>query len=157
MMKEIKGFSHYKITDDGRVWSNYSNRFLTPSINNKGYLNVDLCENGQRTHKAIHRLVAETYLPNPKNLPMVNHKDENKTNNCVDNLEWCDAKYNRNYGENQRLTAYKRGKPVLCIETQQTCYSVREAARQTHIDASRINKVCLGKALTAGNFHWQYI
>ena len=157
MLKEISGFSHYKITENGEVWSDYSNKFLKPTLNNRGYLSVDLCEKGQRVHKTVHRLVAEAFIPNPNNLPMVHHKDENKTNNQVDNLEWCDAKYNRNYGENQRQTAIKRGKPVKCLETSQIYYGLREAGRQTGIDASRIGLVCQGKAKTAGGFHWQYV
>lgn len=157
MMKEIKGFPHYKITDDGRIWSNYSNKFLKPYLGNRGYLVVDLYEEGQCVHKTVHRLVAENFISNPDNLPIVNHKDENKTNNHVDNLEWCNDKYNINYGQGIKLRSIARGKPVMCIETQQSYYGLREASRQTGIDASGIGKVCQGKAKTAGGLHWQYI
>ena len=153
-MKEINGFPGYFITEEGQVWSNYSNKFLHPTSNSRGYLTVTLTGHKTRT---IHRLVAEAFIPNPNNLPYVNHKDENKTNNSVTNLEWCTAQYNRNYGQAPKKYAIKRGFPVLCIETQQIYYSIREAGRQTGIDFSSIYKVCCGKQNTAGNYHWQYV
>ena len=86
-MKDIKDYEGlYAITEDGRIWSYRSNRFLKPYVR-KGYLRVKLYINGVEKDFSIHRLVAFAYLPNPDNLPEVNHKDENKQNNCVDNLE----------------------------------------------------------------------
>lgn len=73
-------------------------RILKPSKYSEGYLFVTFTKNDERKIKKIHRLVAEAFIPNPNGLPQVNHKDENKANNCVDNLEWCDNKYNSNYG-----------------------------------------------------------
>lgn len=71
---------------------------LVPAPNGKHYLGVTLYKNGRGRTKTIHRLVAETFIPNPLGLTQVNHKDENKTNNTVGNLEWCTCKYNINYG-----------------------------------------------------------
>lgn len=71
---------------------------LTPSLEQNGYLTVRLCYQQKVKAFSIHKLVAQAFIPNPNNLPQVNHKDEDKTNNCVDNLEWCTAKYNCNYG-----------------------------------------------------------
>lgn len=94
-MKDIPGFEgRYAITSCGKVWSYKSNRFLKPYSIGNDYLAVKLDGKNYR----VHRLVAAAYLPNPKNLPQVNHKDENKHNNALPNLEWCDAKYNNNYG-----------------------------------------------------------
>lgn len=70
-------------------------------VGSNGYLHVLLCKNGKYITHNVHRLVAETFIPNPDNLPEINHKDENKENNCVDNLEWCTRKYNMNYGTTQ--------------------------------------------------------
>ena len=68
-------------------------------MDSKGYLQVELRDDyGKRKIKKVHRLVAETFIPNPDNLPEVNHKDENKQNPSVSNLEWCTSKYNSNYG-----------------------------------------------------------
>ena len=73
-------------------------RILKLNDNGRGYLDVQLCSNGKVKHHLVHRLVAEAFIPNPYNLPQVNHRDENPSNDNVDNLEWCDAKYNINYG-----------------------------------------------------------
>lgn len=98
-MRDIPGFEgRYAITSCGKVWSYRTKRFLKPYDDTHGYLKVDLRKGDKRCQCKVHRLVAITYLPNPDNLPQVNHKDENKQNNCLNNLEWCDAKYNNNYG-----------------------------------------------------------
>ena len=109
-MKDIKGYEGlYAITSCGKVWSYRRKKFLKPVANRVGYFYVNLCINGNHTSYAIHRLVAEAYIPNPENLPEINHKDENKENNCLQNLEWCNRKYNINYGtRNDKLK-----KPIL--------------------------------------------
>ena len=95
---DIKGFEGYQITDDGRVWSKITKKWLKDRKSGSGYYNVALRKNGATYEKEVHRLVAEAFINNPNWLPIVNHKDENKTNNNVENLEWCSAKYNFNYG-----------------------------------------------------------
>ena len=78
-------------------------RLLKQSFAGCGYCSVMLSKNGKVRRFNVHRLVAEAFIPNPSNLPEINHKDENKTNNCVDNLEWCTSKYNANYGNRNSL------------------------------------------------------
>ena len=113
-MKDIPGYEgHYAITSCGRVWSYKRNRFLKPSTDKYGYLHVVLYKNGKGKHKFIHQLVAEAYIPNPNNLPQVNHKDEVRTHNWINNLEWCDVTYNNNYGTRNAKIAKK----VICLET----------------------------------------
>ena len=105
-MQEITGFPGYFVTEDGRVFSYWNRRGtldygrnareLKQRAVNGNYLQV--CLYGEkRKLKLVHRLVAETYLPNPDNLPQVNHKDEVKDNNHINNLEWCDNQYNCEY------------------------------------------------------------
>ena len=107
----IPGFPHYYITPTGDVY-NKDGKKLSPYQNAKGYRKVDLMTDGQRSKQLVHRLVARAYIPNPLGLPMINHKDENPSNNCVDNLEWCDAKYNANYGSHlQRISEARKGIP----------------------------------------------
>lgn len=109
--KQIKEFEGlYEVSNLGNVRSvdrfvNHSKggkslkkgKILKPSIGN-GYLAVILSKNNILVRKNIHRLVAEAFIPNPYNLKQINHKDENKLNNIFTNLEWCDCKYNINYG-----------------------------------------------------------
>lgn len=94
-MKRIKGYEDYLVTVFGNIYSFKSSKWLKPQINKFGYLHVGLYKNGNINPKAVHRLVAETFIPNPDNKPCVNHKDGIKTNNCVNNLEW--ATYSENH------------------------------------------------------------
>lgn len=99
-MKTIQGYENYSVTEDGQVWSNITNRFLKPQNHVKGYKRVRLSCNTVWKNHFVHRLVAEAYLPNLENKQQVNHKDMNKHNNNVHNLEWVTN------GENQKH-AYK--------------------------------------------------
>ena len=99
--KDIDGYEGlYQVSNLGRVKSLHHNKekILKGSYNSKGYYFVKLCKNGISKSIFVHRLVAQEFIPNPDNLPIVNHKDENPRNNNVDNLEWCTQKYNANYG-----------------------------------------------------------
>lgn len=154
-MKAIKDYPNYFISSSGQVWSQKNNLFLKPNINRHGYLFVNLYnkEHPKGISKSIHRLVAKAYLPNPNNLPMVNHKDENKQNNSLDNLEWCDSKYNNNYG----IAFNTKKKKVKCIETNIIYESTSEAARKTGLNQQNISAVCNHKRQTTGGYHWQFI
>lgn len=138
-------------------------KILSPTITHNGYYLVRLYKNKKYKAYTIHRLVAEAFIPNPLNLPQVNHKDENKVNNCVDNLEWCDRDYNVNYGtgiKRRSKTQTNRkdlSKSIKCIETGVIYPSIKEASRQTNINNMTIGQCCLGKQNTAGGYHWQYI
>lgn len=156
--KDIKGYEGlYQISNLGRVKSlgngesknhAYSKeRILKPGKDEKGYFRVCLCKDGKHTTKKVHRLAAQAFLPNPFNLPQINHKDEVKSNNSVDNLEWCDNQYNCDYSKSKR---------VICVETNVTYKSIHEAERQTGVNFRDISRVCLGKRQTAGGYHWEF-
>ena len=128
--KDIKGYENiYQVSNLGRIRSldriyvqpsrwgtsmlkKYKGKVLNPTDNGNGYLIISLRDdNRKRKSFYVHRLVAEHFLDNPNNLPEVNHKDEDKTNNFVENLEWCTASYNRTYGNAAEKQAKKlRGK-----------------------------------------------
>lgn len=122
--KPINGYPGYWISNFGRVKSfkqdKINGRILTPTKSTKGYLQLDISVDGRkrqhRVHLSIHRLVAEAFIPNPNNLPQVNHKDENKENNCVDNLEWCDNWYNAHYGTHIQRVADSHNVKVYSID-----------------------------------------
>ena len=152
--KDCKGYEgKYQISNEGRVWSVKRQKYLTINEDKRGRLTVYLyAANGKVKHEQVHRLVALAFIPNPNNLPQVNHKDENPKNNCVDNLEWCDAKYNCNYGtRNARI-----GIAVLCVETGEKFNTVREAARTLNIEHSGISACLNGRQKTAAGYHWEY-
>lgn len=102
--KDIKGFEGcYQISNYGRVKSlcrrrRKNDKILKALLSSRDYLQINLHKNGEMFKYLIHRLVAEAFIPNPNNYPVVNHKDENKQNNCITNLEWCNTEYNNNYG-----------------------------------------------------------
>jgi len=154
-MAPIDGFDGYYISDHGDVWSaRQSGRWLKPSLSNNGYHTVGLRKNEVRVRVLVHRLVALAFIPNPRNLPQVNHKDECKTNNVIDNLEWCTARYNSNYGtRNKRIR-----KPVINMDTHEKYESTTAAANATGISESAICEVCNHKPKrhTAGGFRWAY-
>lgn len=101
----------YEVSDWGNVRNRYS-KVLKAGNNGNGYCYVCLCKNGSKNNNYVHRLVAEAFIPNPDNLPEVNHIDENKSNNAYCNLEWCDRKYNLEYSSvHEKVTETKR-KPV---------------------------------------------
>lgn len=116
-------------------------RFLHPNIDAFGYLNVNLYKGKKCLTKKIHRLVAEHFIPNPNGYNVINHKDENKTNNVVTNLEWCTQDYNVHYGTGLLRRAIAFGTPVTAIKEGKTFgfYSIRQAARETGVSREIIN------------------
>ena len=152
-LKNIKDYEGlYAITIDGNVWSYKRKKFLKHKSTKNGYRQVNLCKEGKKKTYYIHRLVAEVFIPNPDNLPQVNHKDEDKSNNCVSNLEWCDAKYNINYGTRiERIS-----KPVYCVELNRTFNGAAQAARELGLNHSNVTGCCKGRLKTAGGFHFRY-
>lgn len=177
MAMPVLGYPDYLIYEDGRIWSNKTNKFLKPSCTIRGYKNIELFNDKGSKRFWIHRLVANAFLPNPDNLPQVNHKDENPLNNCVDNLEWCTAKYNMNYGNGAktrhqkidysrpcfRENAIKNGKRVArpvsmySLDGQfiKTFESATEASRQTGINVTNITRAVRTK-YNAGGYAWKY-
>ena len=166
-MKEIKNYEgRYSATEEGRIFSHLTNKFLIPCDDGKGYLYVTLTDGkGHRQSKKIHRIIAETFLPNPNNLPCINHKDQNTKNNNLENLEWCDYEYNNCYGDRIQKIVEKNlnnatSKKVIGIniKTQEKIEfpSVREAARFLGDvkKSSNIQAVLAGRQKTAYGFQW---
>lgn len=157
-MKDIFGFEGiYSITEDGKVWSYRNKRFLKTIINKNGYTYVKLSKDGISRYHRVHRLVAIAYLPNPNNLPQVNHIDENLQNNSVSNLEWCSCGYNINYGARNETVRKKLSKAVLCVELNKIYSSATEAATELNISISGICNCAAGRRTTAGGYHWKYL
>ena len=107
-MKHIKDFEGlYHANEDGTIRGLKLNRLLKPQFSENGYLHVTLSKNGKRVTRNVHRLIAETFIPNPLNLPQVNHINGDKTDCAVSNLEWSSAKDNTNHADNTGLRNIK--------------------------------------------------
>lgn len=172
----IANYPDYLVYEDGRIWSSKTNKFLKPAYSKAGYASVELFnENGSRRF-LVHRLVATAYIPNPNSFPQINHKDENPKNNRMNNLEWCTAKYNMNYGEGAKTrhskvdytklfykknavkNGMKRAIPVAKIKNGQlveSYESAKDASRKTGIPQSCILRVMHGERKTAGGYEWR--
>jgi phage FluMu gp28-like protein len=158
-MNEIwKEFDNYLISNKGIVKNPKTNKTTKGYKNKDGYLMVKL--NNKKCY-LVHRLVAMLFLENKNNLPFVNHKDEIKTNNCVENLEWCTNQYNVNYGTANERRSKTLGFKVAQLENGKliTIYdSCMEAARQLGKKMGcHINDVCNGKRKSAYGYQWKYI
>ena len=130
---------------------------LKSYVTSNGREQVTLYKNGREKHWNVHRLVALAFIPNPRNLPQINHKDENPLNNRVDNLEWCDAKYNGSYGT--RPSKYMRKVTQYTIQGEKvaTYNSLAEAADAVGCHYTQISHCCgNGKDKTAKGFVWRY-
>ena len=163
--KQIDGYNNrYFVSNLGNVKSIYANKekILKPFFNHDGYLIVDLRSPGFRKSVSVHRLVAIAFLPNPNNLLEVNHKDENKTNNCVENIEWCTTKYNCNYGTRNERKGENCKKKIFSVDKNNEIKhynSVKEAEELTGILRTNISKALSDnypQNKTAGGKRWFY-
>ena len=147
---KLDGYDHYYVSDEGYVYSK-SKRFA-PRINKDGYNNVFLYKDGKGKNYRVHRLVAKAFIPNPKNLPEVNHKDHDTTNNRVENLEWCDRTYNNRYSKAKKVKQ-------LTLDGQliQIWECTRDVERISKISRSAVSSCCNGKLRTAGGYKWEYV
>ena len=153
--KAIAGYEElYEVSDLGRVKSlKYGKeKILKHRKTTGGYLQVSLCKDGHVKSVRIHRLVAEAFIQNPNNLKTVNHKDEDKTNNTVSNLEWMSRADNIRYSANKSVQMFDKSTGELL----ETFPSLSEAGRVTEINLGNISSCCLGQRKSSGGYIWRY-
>jgi len=155
----IPGFSRYFITENGVIFSKIRNRVLKGNINADGYFQCHIIDdNGISLVRRVHRLVALTYIPNPNNYPVINHKDGNKLNNHYSNLEWCTPEFNSGHAAKMGLYDIRYGvrnhasKPVLNLQTGIFYETIKEAAHTIGMDKSDFRKRVLGIYKNNTNF-----
>jgi hypothetical protein len=160
---ELKWLLMYGITDDGNIYSHKSNKYLKHHKNDNGYYRVACMIGNQRKSLYIHRLVAEAYLVEPtKNQIQVNHKDMNRLNNNVSNLEWVTPSENTQHSVDNNPEQYKHlQKKVARLDknTEQiidTFNGIKQASRSCNVNSGSIVKVCKGIRLSAGGYKWKY-
>ena len=168
IFKEIKNYENYLVSNYGTI-KRKNGKEIKPFESN-GYNRVRLYKNGKQKNFKVHRLVAEAFIPNPKNLKFVNHKNEIKNDNLVENLEWCDFKYNLNYGTCQKrkgetlkkllINRKDLSKQVYQYNKQKELVgiypSIQEASRQTGILYSLISKCCNNHLRQTHKYIWKF-
>ena len=172
LWKDIQDYEGlYQVSNFGRIKSlsrkalrrygtyrNVRERILKPQIDT--YLHVKLYKDGKGVSKPIHRMVAEAFLANPDKLPQINHKDENKHNNHLSNLEWCTAKYNGNYGTSSKRIARKLKKRVTQYDLDNNFIVEYESLKQLKevkgFDSGLISCVCRGIYKQAYGYKFKY-
>lgn len=163
----------YEIRKDGNIISKWYNKPLKFNRNKGGYLKTCLvCDDGVKRTLLVHQIIAKKFIPNPDNLPVINHKNEDKTDNRVENLEWCTYEYNNTYhdrhikagrniskamkGKNNNIYTSKPVYQYLGDELIATYPSTSEAERQTHFKRKGISKACNGHRLTYKGYRWSF-
>lgn len=177
--KDIEGYEGlYQVSNLGNVRSldraidscynskqSIKGKVKIQELKNNGYMRVTLCKDGKCKHYHVHRLVAEAFIPNPDNLPFCNHMDEDKTNNKSSNLEWCDAKYNQNYGtcrqriREKQINDPKRSKKVYQYTMDGQLVKIWESTKECErngYSSGCISLCCLGKQKQHQGFYWLY-
>lgn len=162
---DIEGYEgKYQVSNLGRVKSlNYhrekKEKILKLRKDKDGYFYVFLYKNGKGKTYKVHKLVAITFIENPNKLPIINHKNEIKDDNKVDNLEWCTIKYNNNYNNGQKRRAEKRYKKVYQYTKDLKLIKIWESIKECEcndFNSSHITNCCRGKRKTHKGFIWSY-
>lgn len=169
----INEYPNYSISDTGvvkrnsyEIFDNMGRKYLLKErimgqrFDKDGYLRVSLVKNKKSYFVPVHRLVALMFISNPDNLPCVNHKDENKQNNCVDNLEWCSISYNNNYGHRQQKVRKKAGKKVMGINSERILVFNSANEANEYMSGNKGPNVSLcanGNIKQAYGYEWRWI
>lgn len=167
---KINGYNNYSVSNKGEIRNDDTGKIKSSRYNKHGYKVIDLYFNGTRETKRVHRLVADAFISNPENKPQVNHKDGNKSNNNINNLEWCTASENMKHSFNTGLSkpnksmlgkknpnAGRHGKPVRIIETGETFSSIAECEKAINGNNRHISDCLSGRQNTHRGYHFEYV
>lgn len=159
--REVKEYSHYEVNQFGEIRHKVRKHILKPRSNKGGYLYVNFKIDGKNTNFAVHRIVANAFIPNPNGYTEVNHKDYDRTNNCVDNLEWVTSSQNKQHAYLKEVNKNSRGKAVEQYSKDgsyiQTFESITEAAKVINCCVAAISNCCLGRTKTSQGFRWKFV
>ena len=170
--KDIPNYNGYQVSNLGRVKALKTNKILKLNRTRTGYFLIRLYKNKKQKAFLIHRIVAQAFIPNPANKSQVNHKDGNKANNCINNLEWCTISENQkhkihsSFVKTPIIGKFGKDNPLSkkIIQINKNNFKkikifngLKEAQRLTGIFEASISRVCNGKQKTAGGYIWRFI
>ena len=161
LWKDIKGYEGlYQVSNLGRVKRVTTSRILKGCKDKDGYLKVILCKNNIKSTKTVHRLVAQAFIPNTENKLEVNHIDEDKANNTVNNLEWSTRKENLNHGTRNERSSRTQSIPIIATNLKSSesteFYGITECARQLGLCQQSISKVLAGQCRQTKGYTFKY-
>jgi len=154
--RDLCGHEAYSVSSNGRIMRKDTGRIYKGTVNSRGYVRFDLSEHGRRFVVAAHRAVAEAFIPKVDGKSYVNHKDGNKLNNNVQNLEWCTCSENTTHAFNVLGRKPSKRFAVKCVETGVIYDSALEAQRLTGISNVLIHRCVRGIRKSTHNSHWVY-
>lgn len=165
LWRDVKGYEgFYKVSNSGEILAlkrphcYRKTHLMSQCDDGRGYKIVCLCKNGTHKTERVHRLVAIAFIPNPNGFNEINHIDENKSNNFADNLEWCNRKYNINYGSRTHKTSTRIAMYSSDMNHINTYSSIRDACRENGLKCpGNISNVLKGKAKTAYGYIWKEV
>lgn len=160
--KNVKDYENkYQVSSSGKVRNKITNKILKHGLNKQGYHRVNLYNESGMKSKFVHRLVAQAFIPNPENKSEVNHIDEDKTNNNVNNLEWSTRQDNINHGTRNKRSSIKQSIPIIATNLKtgesREFYGTNECARQLSLDSGNICKVLKGRLTQFKGYVFKYI
>ena len=158
--REVKEYNHYEVNQFGEIRHKIRKKILKPRINN-GYQYVNFKINGKNINFSVHRIVANAFIPNPNGYTEVNHKDYNRSNNCVDNLEWVSSSQNKYHAFLKEENKKSRGKAVNQYTKKnkliKTFDTITEAAQTLRCCVAAISNCCLKRTKTSQGFLWSFV
>lgn len=158
--REVQEYTNYEVNQFGETRHKKRKQILKPRSNKGGYLYVNFKINGKNTNFAVHRIVDLAFIPNPNGYTEVNHKDYDRTNNCVENLEWVTSSQNKQHAYLREENKKSRGKEVVQYskdgELIKIYSSVSEAAKEFGCSVAAISNCCLGRTKTSQRFRWSF-
>lgn len=158
--RTVKEYERYEVNTKGEIRHKKRKHILTPRKNSGGYLYVGFNIEGKRKNFAVHRIVANAFIPNPNGYSEVNHKDYDRTNNNVDNLEWVSSSQNKKHAYEKEENHLSRTKEVNQYSKEgvliKTYSSISEAAKEMNCTVGAISNCCLGRSKTSKGYQWSF-
>ena len=159
--REVKEYRNYEVNQFGQIRHKIRKQILKPRSNNGGYQYVNFKINGKNTNFAVHRIVANAFIPNPNGYTEINHKDYDKTNNCIENLEWVTSSQNKQHAYLRKENRESHGKKVNQFTKDgifiKTFSSVSAAAAEMGCCVAAISNCCLGRTKTSQGYRWSFV